>query len=42
VAGVGEPADVTDLGDEDGGHDRSDPVDRLDRPVALIVDEPAV
>ena len=32
---------VTDLGDQDRGHGRADPVDRLDRPIAAMAAQPA-
>jgi hypothetical protein len=35
-----EPTDVTDLGDQDCGHGRADPVDRLDRPIPPITAQP--
>jgi hypothetical protein len=42
VPSVGEPTDIADLGDHDGGGDTAHAVEGLDRVVALVVSETAL
>ena len=37
MRGGREPGHVADLGDQHGGADRADPIDRLHRPIAAMV-----